>query len=153
MSRTLEERFWDKVDIQGPDDCWEWTASTHYRKGYGQFWAGGTMQLAHRYAYYLATGEKPGELCVLHTCDNPPCCNPAHLWLGTVADNNRDMADKDRAAKGEDHGSSKLTERDIQEIRDWYEAGELQKDIAATYGISRRQVSRIVNKKNWGWLC
>jgi hypothetical protein len=148
---TIEERFWDKVDKRGPNDCWPWTAYTD-SGGYGTFWAGGTMQYAHRYAYHLATGEKLGELCVLHTCDNPACCNPAHLWLGTKADNSRDMTDKDRAAKGEDVGTSKLTERDVQEIRALYEAGETQENIAAAYGIGRRQVSRIVKKEQWGWL-
>jgi hypothetical protein len=92
MIRILENRFWEKVDMQGPDDCWEWTASTD-RDGYGKFKAG-KMYQAHRIAYYLATNEDPGDLCVRHTCDNPPCCNPAHLRLGTNDDNAHDREEE-----------------------------------------------------------
>ena len=96
----MKKRFWSKVDQRGPDECWPWTASTN--GGYGAFGAKlfGEKKMrvhrAHRVAFFLATGVAPDDLVVCHSCDNPPCCNPAHLWLGTQADNNRDMSIKGR---------------------------------------------------------
>lgn len=90
----LADRFWAKV-CRG-DGCWEWQG---YRmpKGYGQVGIGHSgLILAHRLAWELTHGPVPTDLFVLHHCDNPPCCNPDHLWLGTKADNNRDMAQKGR---------------------------------------------------------
>jgi hypothetical protein len=92
------DRFWSKVATAGPDDCWPWTAATT-PKGYGRwtYREGGKNchTTAHRKAWELANGPIPAGFQVLHRCDNPPCCNPAHLWLGTHRDN---MADK--VAKG-----------------------------------------------------
>lgn len=91
-----EVRFWAKVDKAGPDECWLWTASTN--KGYGQLAIKPSPQpvMAHRFSYELANGPIPDGLAVCHTCDNPPCVNPAHLFLGTKGDNNRDMVAKGR---------------------------------------------------------
>jgi hypothetical protein len=89
----LEEVFGGKVRYAG--NCWEWTG-TRNQKGYGQIASGGCKGMAHRIAWTLANGPIPDGLCVLHRCDNPPCINPAHLWLGTVADNNLDKKIKGR---------------------------------------------------------
>lgn len=89
---STEARFWAKVDKTG--DCWVWTAATN-PKGYGQFYVEG-MRLAHRVSWILAHGPIPDDLCVLHRCDHPPCVNPAHLFLGTYADNNHDRDAKGR---------------------------------------------------------
>src|SRR4051794_14535196 len=91
------ERFWSKVDIRGPEDCWPWTASKLPR-GYGQIYHSGLRRpvAAQRMAWELTRGAIPPGLGVLHSCDNPPCVNPAHLWIGTDADNHADMVAKGR---------------------------------------------------------
>lgn len=91
----LRERFWSKVDRSG--DCWMWTASRN-ASGYGRFGGSnsGGSYLAHRMCWELHNGPIPDGLCVLHRCDNPACVNPAHLWLGTRDDNNKDKTAKGR---------------------------------------------------------
>jgi hypothetical protein len=90
-------RFWSKVD-QSSGDCWTWTAATY--QGYGRFQVGGPKGnrtvAAHRMAWELTHGPIPDKLHVLHHCDNPPCCRPEHLFLGTIRDNNADAQAKDR---------------------------------------------------------
>lgn len=125
---ALSDRFWSKVDKCGPvpahcpelGACWVWTASCD-RKGYGQIFTGERTATgnkkpaaAHRVSWLLHHAD-PGGLCVLHRCDNPACVRPEHLFLGTVADNNRDMWAKGRATKvrafGDASGSRKHPER------------------------------------------
>ena len=92
----IELRFWEKVTRGDESECWEWTG---FRKpeGYGVFLLKkGRYATASRFAWELTHGPIPDGLCICHTCDNPPCCNPAHLWLGTRADNNRDKTEKGR---------------------------------------------------------
>lgn len=99
-----ETRFWAKVDRLGPDDCWEWTGHRD-PKGYGKFMvtkSSGTTT-AHRYSYEMAHGPIPDGLMVRHSCDNPPCVNPAHLAVGTAQNNADDIADHGRRRTGEDH--------------------------------------------------
>lgn len=96
MSRpSLAERFWPKVERREPDECWPWKASVTGR-GYGRFALSGKARHAHRVSYEIANGQAPGDLFVLHRCDNPPCVNPAHLFLGTNTDNVRDAVAKGR---------------------------------------------------------
>jgi hypothetical protein len=92
--RELYDRFWEKVSRNGR--CWEWAGSRH-KSGYGRINQGGIVLYAHRLAYEFAFGDAmPAGLSVCHHCDNPPCCNPAHLFLGTAADNANDKARKGR---------------------------------------------------------
>lgn len=97
---TALERFWAKVDKDGPGGCWIWTSTRNHR-GYGLFRDIPARQVAtHRYSYMLHKGEIPEGLFVCHTCDNPPCCNPDHLWLGTHLENMRDRGAKGRYRNG-----------------------------------------------------
>jgi len=147
LSEADEIRFWEKVDICGPDDCWEWTAFRE--KGYGRFQLNGSSYRANRIAFVVTNGDT--ELRVLHTCDNPPCCNPAHLFAGTQDDNNRQCRDRGRAVYvcGEKHGCAELTEDDVHAIRKLYADGWVQCEIAEEYGISQSNVSDICSGKNW----
>jgi len=115
---TVEERFWAKVDKAGPvvrtglGPCWRWTSTTaKHRRNYGLFkLQNGRQVKAHRMAYELTSGPIPGGLMVCHHCDNPPCVNPAHLFLGTCKDNLDDMYAKDRGPTGDRNGSRKHPE-------------------------------------------
>lgn len=137
--------FWSKVAITANDDlCWEWKAGK--RSKYGSFGSGSS----HRIAWELANGKIPDGLWVLHKCDNPLCCNPKHLFLGTAKNNSDDMVNKDRQAIGEKNGFRKLTDAQVIEIREKYVKGRItQKEIAAEYGVTYSTVSLVVNNKSW----
>lgn len=147
----IKERFWSKVDQRGPDECWEWQSGT-FDSGYGAVGFRGTLWKASRVAWTLTHGDIPDSLWVLHECDNPPCCNPTHLFLGTPADNSADRDDKGRVCRT--HGSarwvSKLTESDVIEIRRRYaDGGVRQQDLANEFGISFQNISLILLRKTW----
>lgn len=149
--RSLADRFWLKVDKRGPEDCWLWTAATNAR-GYGVMRPTGERSgppvKAHRVSLMLAGVEVAG-LVVRHSCDNPPCVNPAHLSVGTPADNSADRNERGRTAHGSRSGTSKLTEAQVAEIRRRTAAGELHRLIAAEYGVSRSSITRIANDQGW----
>lgn len=168
----LERRFWSHVDRRGPDDCWEWTG-TRLRSGYGVLSVQGAKLRAPRVSYELALGPIPDGLWVLHRCDNPPCVNPLHLFLGSHADNMADMTAKgrrwsasgdlnparlhpDRLARGARNGRhtvpgrTKLVAADIPVIRRRLKAGESQRAIAADYGIARSVIGDIGAGRKWG---
>lgn len=132
-------------------DCIEWRGC---RKpdGYGLVNVDGRTRRAHRVAYEKVHGPIPDGMFVCHTCDNRGCVNPEHLWLGTPADNMRDMAEKGRArgSRGERHHAAKLTSALVAEIRQRAAVGELQKDLAAEYGVSRSTVSKVATGRLWG---
>lgn len=152
-SRTLEECFWPKVDKNGPNGCWEWAAGRD-KDSYGKFRSGvGFARSAHRFAWFLAFGEIPEGLWVLHRCDNPPCCNPSHLFLGNAAQNNADMAKKGRAARGARNGRVKLTEEEVYKIRKLHATNNYtQEALSKTFGVSQAHISYIILGKSWAWL-
>jgi len=146
------ERYWDKVDVRGADECWEWQASRH-ASGYGMFSRERTTTRAHRLAWELANGPIPDGLCVLHRCDNRSCCNPSHLFLGTIADNSRDMVEKGRAARGIKNGRAKLTRQDVRRIRQLYNTGNhTLAALGRQFGVTESNVCYIVNRERWTWV-
>lgn len=142
------ESLWRYVEVRGANECWPWIAARS-KKGYGQVTINYRTSAAHRVAYAVATGTDPGDLCVLHRCDNPPCCNPSHLFLGTRGDNNRDASAKRRNAHGERHRSAKLTAADVRAIRERSGAGEQGIDLAVAFGVTPQAISYVVRRETW----
>jgi len=160
----LEDRFWAKVQRGGPDDCWLWLAGTFYR-GYGQIRVGlpgerVQKRSAHRVSWELAHGPIPEGLFVCHACDTPACVNPAHLFLGTNADNVADMFAKGRnrtnPPRGETHSSAVLTEAQAREILERYAAAPkkfgLQRQFGREYGVNSRTINVLVKRHTWKHL-
>ena len=100
MKANTEADFWMLVAKRGPDECWGWYGRS--QRGYGRFRFGGLTQRTHRLAWAFAHGPVPEGMCVCHHCDNPRCCNPKHLFIGTSADNNADKVAKGRQSRGKD---------------------------------------------------
>lgn len=147
---ALIERFWSKVNKRGPNECWEWIAGAN-KAGYGSFRVEGKLEIASRVAFFLTHGRWPYPFC-LHTCDNPPCCNPAHLFEGTNKDNQEDKCRKNRQyrAQGTLSWSSKLTDEEVIEIRDQYAKGLNTKlGLSKEFRVSRRLIRRIINREIW----
>lgn len=136
--------FWAKVQ---KSNCWEWTAATV--KGYGSFGFDGKTYLAHRISYAIAY-EDPLEMCVCHSCDNPLCVNPEHLWLGTPGDNDRDRDQKGRQARGISINTNVLTEHQAREILASIKIP--QKVLATKYKVSECSISAIRSGKTWKHL-
>lgn len=143
------ERFWPKVNIEGGDaePCWPFMGSKN-KYGYGLFYMNDIKRKvpAHRIAYALHFGSFDRTLIVRHRCDNPPCCNPSHLILGTIADNNRDR--KERGRNKEQHGEAnanvKIKDADLPRIHELRAKGWTQMQIAAEFGVKQPQISRIL---------
>jgi HNH endonuclease len=153
------ERFWSKVKVGNPNECWEWQAG-YFRKiingkeyFYGSFTLNGKTLHAHRFIFELLNGPLPSDIEVCHTCDNPPCCNPSHLFSGTHTDNMQDMADKGRTGtkQGLENWNTKLTIEQVNEIRNRYIPRKVsQRLLAKEYGISQAAIFYILKGKNWG---
>lgn len=150
----IAARFWSKVDRRGPSECWEWQAARH-PFGYGRFgigrepgYRGQRVALAHRMAWQLTHGAIGSDTVVCHHCDNPPCCNPAHLFIGTHADNHMDAVKKGRHSHGEIAGGARLTAEAVRSIRARY-SGAARQSLAAEYGVHPVHISNIVARKRW----
>lgn len=140
-TRPMEERFWAKV--RKSEGCWEWTGTLHPKTRYGAIlMPNGKKEPAHRMSYRLAHGEIPKGQKVLHRCDNPPCVNPDHLFLGTQQDNVRDCVQKGR-------NTSKLSRQQVEAMLKERMQGARICDLAIRYGVKWCQVWKIVNGRQW----
>jgi hypothetical protein len=143
------ERFLSKINKQGDTDCWEWMGCK--REGYGRFRVGGRkgkLYVATRLMWRLVYGTDPIGQLILHTCDNPSCCNPKHLFIGSDADNNRDKEAKGRGKHpiGIETGLSKLTDSQVIKI---YQSINSNRELAKQYGVSDVAISCIKTGKTW----
>jgi hypothetical protein len=143
---TPEQRFWEKVDRRGDDECWEWTASRD-PKGYG-YVNTPPHRRAHRLSYALHNGTIPQGMQVMHSCDNPPCVNPAHLRLGTNLQNQEERKARRpwKGPRGGAHHKARLTEADVLAIRNDTRTGAA---LAKAYGVSQSSISSIRHRKSW----
>lgn len=151
MSRGYANRpedIWQRVARGSNADCWPFLGGCNL-KGYGQMRLGGRQLQAHRIAFHLGTGVDPVGLLVCHRCDNPPCCNPAHLFLGSYLDNNRDCASKGRKPVAERHPMAKLAIRQVGDIRERRAQGERGVDLAAEFGVTPQLISLIHHNRIW----
>lgn len=130
--------------------CWIWQKSKH-KQGYGNFPYKRKVILAHRASWMLFKGNLDKDILVCHSCDNPPCCNPDHLFLGTDKDNSIDAWSKGRIprSKGENHYFSKYTEKDVLKIRELSLKGYTQYKLAEMFDMSRPNIAKIVNRQTW----
>jgi hypothetical protein len=158
------EQFWSHFENADPAKCWMWKNGSSDYHGYGRLYFAGKMHSAHRLSWTLTNGDIPTGLHVLHKCDNPGCCNPRHLFLGTHAANMADRQSKGREARGERHvsrtrpdavprgehvGTSKLGPDDVRAILGLHDVGAMRKDIAELFGIAGKSVERIVYGVTW----
>ena len=157
---TKEMRFWAKVDKSpghGPTkDCWVWTAALRSPYAYGQFINKNKNWAAHRYAWTLANSPIPDGKCVLHTCDNPPCVNPEHLFLGTQKEKSNRAAINGKIKRlhkkgpgGEQNSNSKLNKADVKRLRKLAKAGVSTTELLRIYPLSRVQINRIIRGDSW----
>ena len=143
---SLEARLFYGTDF--PDnlwDCWEWKRWS-IKPGYGRMQVKDKMVMTHRLSYELYIGPIPVGLDVLHRCDNPPCWNPFHLWLGTDLDNSRDCVAKGRNVRGEAVNLHKLTDADIRAIR---ADPRTTLELGPLFGVHPSQISRIKTRRTW----
>lgn len=157
-----EHLFWRHVAQSGPDDCWPWTG-VRRQTGYGFVKRQGHLIAAHRVAFALANGYVPTDM-VCHHCDNPPCCNPAHLYEGSAQANSDDKVRRGRAAtgrkngaytrpetrpRGESHGRARLTVAQVQAIRRRLRKGERPLELGKYYGVTSQTIYWIREGKTW----
>lgn len=144
----ISAKFWGKVARSGPAECWLWQGPRN-KSGYGYVWFCGTVLPASRAAYILTHGDIPqvgrSRQNVCHTCDNPPCCNPAHLFVGSGRENVIDARKKGRHL-------GKLTADDVREVRRIATTPTGIKACAALFNVHPGTIRQIVNRKSWAWL-
>lgn len=152
---SLAQRLESNTDRSaGPDGCWPYLKLVHRKVGYGRIQLGPSfVTQASRAAYMLLTRTLlPASVCVLHRCDNRKCCNPAHLFTGSVADNQHDMKAKGRSNRGERNGNAKLVPEQVREIRRLAAAGASDLQIATRFSIGRAAVLKIRRRQRWQHL-
>jgi len=146
---TVAERFWARVSICAPNECWKWNG---YFKitGYGVAYDGKRLMGAHRLAYILRNGAVAKGVECRHTCDNRACVNPAHIVLGTHSENMEDMVTRARSCRGENKPDAKLTEDAVKAIRARFGAGGITKAaLAREYGVCADTIRDVVTRHRW----
>lgn len=163
-----KERFWSKVDKKEEGNlCWVWRGSKS-KEGYGVFYLDKKIWVATRALYVLNYGIDPGDLYVCHKCDNPSCCNPGHLFLGTNSENLIDMRSKDRQAKGETHGTktkvgkykngscsgrAKLCPEQVIEIRRLHKEEHISyRGLSEMYSMNKSSLHQLIKKITWAHI-
>lgn len=158
-------RFLSKFHQGQNGECWQWTAS-RFPSGYGVFTIMSVALKAHRVAYAIHYGKVPAGMCVCHRCDNPPCVNPTHLFLGTKSDNNKDRAAKGRSARlfgnknilkarpecivrGVNHRLAKLDDDKVRSIFRMHKQGISVPEMASLYGVDNSTVRAVIERKTW----
>jgi hypothetical protein len=150
----VSERFWQKVAKRGPDECWEWQGKCT-KWGYGSLYVNGRPGVrAHRVVYELTHGPIPEGKIVCHSCNNPPCCNPKHLYAGTDIDNHKDAVNAGTSYRfpplyGSSNPSAKLTEDGVRHIRELHVARTTCQQLAKAYHVSSDTIWRIVSRRSW----
>jgi hypothetical protein len=151
-SPALVARFWAKVALAEPDQCWPWTGAIS-RNGYGSIKINGKAASAHRVAYSVAHGHPPAGLLIRHKCDNRACCNPQHLETGNHVENARDMVERGRSRNGrlagEKNPRAKLNGEAVARIREAFTLGQTNIAIAKKHGVTHSMISNIRRGKNW----
>jgi hypothetical protein len=151
MDNAAMDRFWNRINIGAADACWTWTGYKDM-DGYGRFYIKKKKSGAHRLMWIIFYGLIPEGMNVLHICDNPSCCNPNHLFLGTPNDNNQDAKNKGHTfhPAGELSGRCKLKYKDVVEIRKLHSENNISViDLSKQFSISRQHISDILNRKYW----
>jgi uncharacterized Zn-finger protein len=161
--KNTPDSFWSRVDVGADADCWEWQGALT-SSGYGNLTYHGQHVQAHRLSYQLTHGQislqtgfrlvgkaKRYKRFVLHTCDNRRCCNPTHLFLGSMRTNQLDAYSKGRKTQPRsNHANAKLTPSEVRTIRSQYDCGGVRQiDLAIQYSISQRCVSLIVRRETY----
>jgi hypothetical protein len=145
--RNIESQFWARIDRRGDDECWAFLGSKSH-KGYGAGWFrvnGVVYRVSHRASWAIHYGH-PGAMYVCHHCDNPPCVNPRHLFLGTNADNMADMTAKGRQARGPKQALARLTEDQARAIKS---SPERTRALAERYGVAYGTIEAIRRGRSW----
>lgn len=145
--KITKDRIENKVELVTESGCWIWMGTT--TRGYGQIESDTKKYYAHRASYQAFVGEIPEGMNVCHRCDNRFCVNPSHLFLGTQKDNLQDMKRKGRSTIGEKNARSKLTEKQVQQIKNGLRSGLKEKYLANLYGVCRQSINNIKNGRVW----
>ena len=151
IPRPAADRFWAMVLMIPFHDCWEWIGPVS-QNGYGNFSRGRKREgcvRAHRFSWELHNGLIPDGMMVCHRCDNPTCVRPDHLFLGTIAENNRDCARKGRTYTGPRPWHAKLTIAEVKEIRLLHASGQSMCSIGRQYGVTRGNIRAIIHRRTW----
>lgn len=134
------KRFWPKVNVRLPEDCWEWQANLG--RGYGMFWFSKIPMMAHRLSWMMLRGPIPEGMNVLHKCDNRKCVNPNHLFLGTQSDNVQDMYSKGRQGDSRNGNDKKFSAEDSKDIHSLLDRKYSLRYIASKYKTTHQTIQR-----------